>query len=98
MDGSEQHQSGVVDQDVEASEALDNRLDGGLGLGSVGDVGRYGEGGAAGLPNIGDEVGEAVLAPGDQGDRGPVAGQLDRGGVPDAAAGPGDHLVLTGNR
>jgi hypothetical protein len=43
---SEEHEAGVVDQDVEAAEPLDDGLDSPLGLGAVGDVRRDGEGGA----------------------------------------------------
>ena len=54
-DGSEQHQTGVVDEDVEASEPVDDRLHGAFGLDAVGDVGGHGEGGAAGGLDLGDE-------------------------------------------
>ena len=54
-DGSEQHQPGVVDEDVEASEPVDDRLHGAFGLDAVGDVGGHGEGGAARGLDLGDE-------------------------------------------
>src|SRR5271167_2095671 len=44
LDRGELVDAGVVDEDVEAAEVLDRRVDKALGLGGVGHIGAYGDG------------------------------------------------------
>jgi hypothetical protein len=90
-DGPQEHQAGVVDQGVQPSESLDGLLDGRLCLGAVGDVGFHGQGGAAGLVDLGGEGFQAVQAPGHQRDGGTVRCELAGGGGADPAARAGDE-------
>lgn len=84
-DRAEQHQAGVVDQDVEPAEPVEDRLHRLPGLGAVGDAGLDGQPGAASGVDRGYQRVEAVLAPGDGSDGGVQLGEPAGGGFADAA-------------
>ena len=86
-DGAEKHETGVVDQDVQATEPVDHGVHGTLGLGPVGDVGLDREGGAADSFDFGNEGVEAVFASRDGGDRHALLGETPCGRLADTAAG-----------
>jgi hypothetical protein len=90
-DGTQEHQARIVDQSVQPSESFDGLLDGGLGLGAVGDVGFHGQRGAARFVDPGGEGFEAVPAASNQRDGGTVLGELAGGGSADAAARTSDQ-------
>jgi hypothetical protein len=73
-DRTQQHESGVVDQGVQAAEPVDGLGDGGLCLGAVGDVGLDRERRATGLLDLRSQVLQSVLAPGDERHRSTVIG------------------------
>jgi hypothetical protein len=88
---AKQHHAGVVDDGVEAVEALDRLLHGGDRLLLVRDVGLDDEGVAAVGRDGPGELVEPVLAPGDERHRRALSRErLGRGGA-DAAAGAGDE-------
>lgn len=89
-EGPEDHQPGIVHQDVEPAERLDGLGDSGFCLGPVGDVGGYGQRCHAGFLNLGHELIKAVLTAGDKSDGSALAGELKGSGVADAAAGTGN--------
>ena len=91
MIGAEQHQAGIVDQDVEPTEAVDRGLHGPVGLVAVGDVGLDRQGGAACCLDLRDERVDAVLAAGDDDDGRAVLGKPAGGRLPDAAASARDE-------
>jgi hypothetical protein len=90
-DWAEEHQSGVVDDDVQASGALGDLLDGRLGLIADADVRDDDDGGAARLLDLGGEGVQAVAAPRDDGDGGAERGESAGGGGADPAARAGDE-------
>ncbi|NYD67647.1 hypothetical protein BJ972_002166 [Agromyces atrinae] len=90
-DRAEQHHAGVVDEHVEAAEAVDDALHGGFGLGAHRDVGDDGEGDPARRLDLGDESVESVAAAGDDGDRRTLARESEGRGSADATARPGDE-------
>ena len=89
-DGGEKHETGVVDQNVQAPETVDHGLHGTLGLGPVGDVGLHRESGAADSFDLGTEGVDAVFASRDGGDGSAVLGETACGRLADAAAGARD--------
>ena len=89
--GAEQHHTGVVDQDVEASELGDGALDGTLGLRLFGKVGLEHERGGAGGADSPGQVIESVPAAGSDGHRGAVPGQRERRRLADPARRAGDQ-------
>ena len=90
-DGAQEHQAGIVDQDVESPELPGSLLDGRLGLGAVGDVRLDGQRGAACVLDVGGEGLQAVAAAGHERDAGAVLGESAGGGGADTAAGAGDE-------
>ena len=81
----------LLTQDVEAAEPVEcvlDRLVGGFGLG---DVGLHYDRVAAEAGNVARDLIQAVAAPGNQGDRGALAGEAPRGCGADTAAGTGDE-------
>jgi hypothetical protein len=90
-DRAQEHQAGVVDQDVQVAAPLDTVLHDCLGLRAVRDVGLHGQRGAAGLLDLAGEGFEAVHAAGHHYDGRAVLGEPAGGGLADAAARAGDE-------
>lgn len=90
-DRAEQHEAGVVDQDVGASKSFDDGGDGLIGRAAVGDIDFNSEGSSTGGLNLGDDGVKAVLAARDDRDVGAVLGQTDRGGLTDTITRAGDN-------
>jgi hypothetical protein len=90
VDGAQEHEAGIVDEDVETAKPVDDRLYSGFRLPAVGDVGLDGQGGAAGGLDLVHQGVEPVLAARENGDRCSVFGQCASGCLPDAAARAGD--------
>nr|WP_276602852.1 hypothetical protein [Nannocystis pusilla] len=83
---------GVVDEDVEAAEAIDDLADGVAAERAVADVAADRQTGAALFLDLGGGLaGVAVLAQIDDGDVGALAGEQHGGGAADAAVAPGDE-------
>jgi hypothetical protein len=74
-DRAREHQAGIVDQRVQPPKSPGGLLDGRLGLDAVGDVGFYGQRGAARLADLGGGGVQAVPATGNQRDRSTVLGE-----------------------
>ena len=89
-DGAEEHQAGIVDEDVQPSESLNGPLYGRLGLGSVGDVRFHDQRGPARLVDLGPERFQTVPATGHERDGGTFLGEPAGGGGANAAACTGD--------
>ena len=87
VEGTEQHDAGVVDQDVGAAELVLDALGGGDDAVAVGDVGLDGDGPVAQLVS---ERGDAVEPAGEERDAVAVGGEGAGGGRPDAGGGAGD--------
>ena len=86
LDRSEKHDTGVVDNRVEAAELGDGSFDGRLGLVLVGDIGLEGEGAAALVFDLTDQLVEAVLPASGDGHGGAQLGQGTRRRFTDTAA------------
>jgi len=93
---TEEHQAGIVDEDVQASESLNGLLCGRLGLVAVGDVRLHDQRGAARLVDLGRECLQTVPATGHERDGGTFLGEPAGGGSADAAACTGDKGHGTG--
>jgi hypothetical protein len=91
VERAEQHDAGVVDQDVDPAELVGHPADGGPGLLGVGDVSREGQHRAVLGRELGGEVREPVRAPRHRGHPGAPAGQPTHGRLADAAARAGDQ-------
>ena len=89
-DRAEEHEAGIVDQDVDPAEPLDDGLHRLSGLHAIGDVGLDGQRGAVGGFDVAHERVEPVLAAGDDGDGRAVLGEAASGRVADSAAGSSD--------
>jgi hypothetical protein len=87
VERTEQHDAGVVDQDVEPAELVDHPADGGPALLLVRDVGREGQHRSV----LGGEIRQPVLAPRHRGHQGTPAGQPAHGRLADSAARAGDQ-------
>lgn len=92
----EQHQTGVVDQDVDPAEPIDSEVGQCLHVGGVSDIGEPGDGGAAGLVDVGDQLVEVLLAAGGSDDLGAAGGESLGADGADTGGGTGDDddLVL----
>jgi hypothetical protein len=90
----EQHQAGVVEQDVDGSVGGDCEVGERLDLLAVGDVGGLGYRGAARLADVGRQLVEAVLIAGGEDDVGAAGGERLRGRGTDAGGGAGDDNGL----
>jgi hypothetical protein len=91
VERAEQHDAGVVNQDVEPAELVGHPADGGPGLLGVGDVGRQGQHRPVLGRELGGEVREPVLAARYRGHQGTPAGQPAHRRPADAAARAGDQ-------
>jgi hypothetical protein len=90
---SEQHQAGVVDQDVGAAEVVLDALRGGDDRVAIGDVGLDRDGAVAEF--VGQRL-DAIQAPGQQRDAMAVGRQRAGGGLADARRGAGDDRDAAG--
>jgi hypothetical protein len=82
----------VVDEEVDAAEALDRGRDHAVDRGSIGDVGDGGERLAALGDDLGDDgIGLGLIGAGVDDDRGAILRQLQRDGTADVTAGAGDE-------
>jgi hypothetical protein len=91
VERAEQHDAGVVDQNVEPAELVGHPADGGPALLGVGDVSRDGQHRPVLGRELADQVCEPVLAPCHRGHQGTPAGQPSHGRLADAAARAGDQ-------
>ena len=91
LDGAEEHHAGVVDEDVQAPEALGRALDEGAGGGLVGDVDLERLGLAALLRDPRGEVAQAIGPPRAERHRGPRPGARERRRLADPRGRPRDR-------
>jgi hypothetical protein len=91
VERAEQHDAGVVDQDVEPAELVGHPADGGPALLGVGDVSRESQHRPVLGRELGGQVREPVLAPRHRGHQDTPAGQPTHGRLADAAARAGDQ-------
>ncbi|MCY1532766.1 hypothetical protein D9M68_680550 [compost metagenome] len=86
----QRHHARVVDQHVDAAEGLDGGGGELFQIGALGHVGGDGDGFAAGLADLGDDLVEPVGAAGREHHLGAARGQVARRRFAQAAAGTGD--------